>query len=64
MRVINQRRDKAICIDRYDISIDGCAIYAIGDKQYLLGMYETEEEAKKEFMALISRTDRLYQMPT
>lgn len=48
MRVINQRRDRSINIDRYDISVDDNHVYAIGSggRTVLLGDYEDSEKAK------------------
>ena len=70
MRVINQRRDRSINIDRYDISVDDNHVYAIGSggRTVLLGDYEDSEKAKGAFDSLMKAYDTkfvtTYQMPT
>nr|DAO24831.1 MAG TPA: hypothetical protein [Caudoviricetes sp.] len=70
MRVINQRRDRSINIDRYDISVDDNHVYAIGSggRTVLLGDYEDSEKARGAFDSLMKAYDTkfvtTYQMPT
>lgn len=70
MRVINQRRDRSINIDRYDISVDDNHVYAIGSggRTVLLGDYEDSEKARGAFDSLVKAYDTkfvtTYQMPT
>ena len=70
MRVINQRRDRSINIDRYDISVDDNHVYAIGSggRAVLLGDYEDSEKARGAFASLMKAYDTkfvtTYQMPT
>ena len=70
MRVINQRRDRSINIDRYDISVDDNRVYAIGSggRTVLLGDYEDSEKAREAFDSLMKAYDTkfvtTYQMPT
>ena len=70
MRVINQRRDRSINLDRYDISVDDNHVYAIGSggRTVLLGDYEDSEKAIGAFDSLVRAYDTkfvtTYQMPT
>lgn len=61
MRVVNQRRDRIVNIDNYDISVDENHIYAIGDhRTVLLGTYDTDDRARGVFEDIIGAYNSTY----